>query len=804
MGADCILPPEQIHKGADLTYALRSLLRRPGYTATAVLVLAAAIGAATAVFTLVDAVLIRPLPMADQGRLVVLWASEPEHPLVEISYPDFEDYRAQSRALVNAAAHGSSAWPTLLTGAGDPVRLPFAAVSGSFFEVLGAEALVGRALSPADEQPGATRVAVLSYPLWQQRFAGDPAIVGRRITLDGEPHVVVGIMPPRFDYPAGSQLWAPLKHTIDSLARAARENLRAIGFLYVVGRLAPGVTMAQAVDDGNAIFRRQFDRYRVWDQERRAQVTPLVVHVLGPTRPALLLLAIAGGLVLLLGCVNVAGLALVRAASRRQEIAMRYALGASRGDVLALLLAEAGLVCGAALLLALPIAAVSLRLFGAAAPAAAAVVRDAPMGLRSIAFATAAALAAAAFAALHPLTTVAINSARRKPFDRSDLGRSFRTGFGRQLIIGAQVAVTVTVLTAAGLAARSFLNMQALDLGFTPQRVLLVDANSSNPTGVRNALSGLPGVQSVGAVSLKPLTLGPIGDDAAFQREDQSPGDARQNPALNRLEVTPGYFDAMGIRLIAGRRFEERDAMAGAPLVAIVSDATARAIWGHTNVLGKKVRIARLEPDSPYSTVVGVVRPVRHRQIHETKLDFYVPTTGATTWAVRTTGDPAALAAAAREAVRRIDPAVAIETTPLSSLVATAQRPWRFTAFVLTAFAALALMLAATGVHGVVAYAVSLRMDEFGIRAALGASPRDIVWLVCRSFGAVALAGLAIGVPASLAAARLMRGVLFGVSPADATSVAAAIASLAVALALACLVPGRRAALVDPAQTLRG
>jgi predicted permease len=786
-----------------MSHAFWSLLRRPAYAATAVLVLACAIGAATAVFALADAVLIKPLPFADQGRLAVVWATEPESPLIEVAYPDFLDIRREARLFQDVAAHGSTPWPILLTGVGEPVTLPMGAVSGSFFEVIGTRAQLGRTLGPADDEPGAARVAVLSHPLWQQRFGGDPGVVGRVISLDQQPHVIVGVLPARFDYPKGSQLWLPLKYTIDGVARDVGENLRRIGFLYMVGRLGPGVTTAQAVDETSATIRRLFERHQLGDPARRAVVTPLVHQILGPTRPALLLLGTAAGLVLLLACINVAGLALVRASSRQTEVAVRYALGASRWNILTLLLGEAVLVCGSALVLAVPIAVLCQRAFVSLAPASTVGIQGTTVGPRALIFALAAGAVAAASVTLQPLVALAF---RRTPtFDSRDWARSLKAGAtaagrGRQMLIAAEVALTVTVLTAAGLATRSFWNLRTLDLGYQTDQVLLVETAGADERRVGEALARLPGVRSVGGISLTPLTLGPIGDDVGAMAESQTIEEARRNPPMNHLRATPEYFDAMGIRILFGRGFDDRDV--DGPPVVIVSDVTARALWGQNNVVGKRLRVFRLKEEA-LSTVVGVVASVRHREVHEARSDLYVPTRDASTWAVRSVGNPASLAGAARAVIREIDPNRPIEIKTLRTLVDAAQRPWQFTALVLASFAALALLLAATAVHGLVAYAVTLRTSEFGIRMALGAQPSDIVWLVARSTGGVALIGLVGGVPAAVAAARAMRSLLFEVSVLDATSLVGALIVLAVALAAACVTPSLRAAHVDPTITLR-
>ena len=786
-----------------MSHAFWSLLRRPAYAATAVLVLACAIGAATAVFAFVDAVLIRPLPFADQGRLAAIWEAEPESPLIEVSYPDFLDIRREARLFRDVAAHGSTPWPTLLTGVGEPVTLPMGAVSGSFFEVIGTPAQLGRTLGPADDEPGATRVAVLSHPLWQQRFGGDAGVLGRVISLDQQPHVIVGVMPARFDYPKGSQLWLPLKYTIDDVARDTGENFRRIGFLYMIGRLGPGVTIAQAADETSATMRRLFERHQIGRSARQAVVTPLLHQILGPTRPALLLLGTAAGLVLLLACINVAGLALVRASSRQTEVAVRYALGASRWNILTLLLGEAVLVCGSALVLAVPIAVICQRAFVSLAPAATVGIQGTTVGPRALIFALAAGAMAAACVTLQPLVALAL---RRTPtFDSRDWARSLRAGAtaagrGRQTLIAAEVALTVTVLTAAGLATRSFWNLRTLDLGYQTDQVLLVETAGADERRVGEALARLPGVRSVGGISLTPLTLGPIGDDVGAMTESQTIEEAQRNPPMNHLRATPGYFDAMGIRILFGRGFDERDV--DGPSVVIVSDVTARALWGQTNVVGKKLRALRLKEEA-LSTVVGVVASVRHREVHEAESDLYVPVRDASTWAVRSVGNPAGLAGAARAVIRQIDPNRPIEIKTLRTLVDAAQRPWQFTALVLGSFAALALLLAATAVHGLVAYAVTLRTSEFGIRMALGAQPSDIVWLVAKSTGGVALVGLVAGVPAAVAAARAMRSLLFEVSVLDATSLLGALTVLAVALAAACVTPSLRAAHVDPTITLR-
>lgn len=798
---------------AELGQAAKALRRSPGYAALFVAVLAPAVGAATAVLRVTDEVLLRPGAFHDRSRLAVIWDSDPRNPMIEISYPDYLDFAAETRSFADTAAHGSTPWSVRLEDAGDPAELPLGAVNGSLFRVLGAAASIGRTLLPEDDLPTAPRVAVIAHALWQQRFGADPAVVGRVVRLDGESTTIVGVMPAQFDYPAGAQIWSPLPRVLDAvLSPEAKKIMRRIGFLYVVARLSPGVSPASAREDADAAMRRIRQRYG-GTSEGRLVLTPLTHHVLGPMRQAVILTAVAVSLVFLLAFANAAGFMLVRAAARDREIAVRRALGATGGHVVRLLAFESAILGAIAGGAAVGIAWGLLRAFQRLGPPALIRTHSFTLDGSWITAAVGAACSAAILAAAWSATR-----ARASTISLAGGGSRMtadNTGPGRRALIVAEVALALIVVTTASLASRSFAKLASLDLGYDVGRVLLValpiaeerekapDRGRGYVRSLADALASVPGVQRAGGVSLRPLTLGPIGDDVGFQLEGQTIEDAQRNAYLNYLRVTPGYFEAMGIRLVAGRHFTDQDVDAG-ERVAIVSDTTAQRIWGRRDVVGRKVRVFGQFPDDPFVTVVGVVGSVRHRELHEPLLDFYSPSSWrVSTWALRTTMAADEIGGSVRAAVRSVDASQPVEIATLASLVGNARRPWRLTAGVLAAFAVLALMLAATGVHALIAYAVSRRTQEFGVRTALGARPADIAGLIARSVGGIALAGMALGIPGAIATARAMRALLFGVPPFDPVSFGGAALILVAAVALACLVPARRAAAVDPVIAMR-
>ena len=803
--------------GADVRYALRALRRRPLLVVVAVAVLAVGIGAGTAVFSVVDAVLLRPLPFADPGRLVVAWQRSPDNsvPFIEVSYPDYLDWRAQARSFESMAII-----PTVNQGfmvAGDePVQVQGRLVSGNFFDVLGAQALIGRTLRPDDDRAGASRVVVLGHGLWQRQYGADPAVLGRKIVVDGTPMEVVGVMPRAFRYPPKVEMWTPVVPAIPEIVTS-----RDVYWAIVVGRLARGARLAQAEAELDGIVDR-IAKASPRVVATAAVVTPLTDDLFGPSRPALLVLLAAVLLVLLVACANVSALLLARAADRQREIAVRLALGASRRRLVRQLLCESALITSGAVAGGVLLAQASLHSLLALVPADVPRLQDAAIDGRVLAFTVVLAAAAALLSGLAP----AVLASRPSLGDALEGGaRTAGPGGSAQrrwqgLLVGAEAAVALVLLTGAGLTTQTFQNLRRLDLGYDPRQVLALEVavphgKYKKPSEWRSLYAGLmeridrlPGVEASGGVFLRPL-WGQMGNDWYFTAEGQSDEESRRNPHVNLEAVTPGYFAAMRTPLLRGRDFTERDAE-GAPGVAILSDGFARRYWPGQDPIGKRLKIPL--PGSPYHdtwlTVVGVVADARYREIQASRMDLYLSYLQSPYSprhiVVRTTGDPLALAHSVRAAVRESDrDLLAEDITSMESVVAAALGGPRFGMQLLSAFALAALALAALGTYGTMAFLVGRRTREIGVRMALGARAADVQQLVVGQGLRPVLAGLAVGIAGSLALGRSMSALLFGVAPHDALTMAGAAAVLAAAAAVACYFPARRAARLDPAAALR-
>ncbi|PYQ07191.1 MAG: permease [Acidobacteria bacterium] len=615
--------------GADVRYALRALRRRPLLVVVAVAVLAVGIGAGTAVFSVVDAVLLRPLPFADPGRLVVAWQRSPDNsvPFIEVSYPDYLDWRAQARSFESMAII-----PTVNQGfmvAGDePVQVQGRLVSGNFFDVLGAQALIGRTLRPDDDRAGASRVVVLGHGLWQRQYGADPAVLGRKIVVDGTPMEVVGVMPRAFRYPPKVEMWTPVVPAIPEIVTS-----RDVYWAIVVGRLARGARLAQAEAELDGIVDR-IAKASPRVVATAAVVTPLTDDLFGPSRPALLVLLAAVLLVLLVACANVSALLLARAADRQREIAVRLALGASRRRLVRQLLCESALITSGAVAGGVLLAQASLHSLLALVPADVPRLQDAAIDGRVLAFTVVLAAAAALLSGLAP----AVLASRPSLGDALEGGaRTAGPGGSAQrrwqgLLVGAEAAVALVLLTGAGLTTQTFQNLRRLDLGYDPRQVLALEVavphgKYKKPSEWRSLYAGLmeridrlPGVEASGGVFLRPL-WGQMGNDWYFTAEGQSDEESRRNPHVNLEAVTPGYFAAMRTPLLRGRDFTERDAE-GAPGVAILSDGFARRYWPGQDPIGKRLKIPL--PGSPYHdtwlTVVGVVADARYREIQASRM----------------------------------------------------------------------------------------------------------------------------------------------------------------------------------------
>jgi putative ABC transport system permease protein len=794
----------------DLRYGLRSLRQSPGLAAVAVLALGLGIGANSAIFSVVDAALLRPLPFHDPGRLMLVLESNPSkgYPSFPLSPLNYIDYRDQNSAFERLAAFESTSF--ILTGAGDPAKLDGARVAAGFVDTLGIAPSLGRPFLPDEDRPGAGRVAILGHGLWQRRFGSDPALVGRTIMLGGVAYTVVGVMPQGFSFPNRSEIWTAMALGDDEL------KSRGAHYLLAIGRLAPGVSLERARADLATIGSRLQIQYPDSNTGWTARVDPLAERVAGDARPALLVLLAAVAFVLLIACANVAGLLLARASARHREFAIRAALGAGRARLVRQQLTESlllALLGGAAGLL---LAMWGTDLLAAAAPPGIPRVSEVGVDGRVLSFTL----------GLSLITGVLFGLAPALQASRADLNESLKEGGrggagprrhrARAVLVVAEVALALVLLAGAGLLLRSFQRLQAIDPGFDPREVLAVeielpDGRYPEPprlasffTAAIERLAALPGVRSAGGVYPLPMS----GDRFffSFGVEGRPVADA-DRPSAAYYVASPGYFRAMGIRILRGRAFDERD-REGAPRVALINDTLARRFFPGEDPIGRRMVIDN-GPRDRFREIVGVVEDVRHDDLGgEARPQMYEPHLQAPlssmTLVVRSATDPAGLAEAARREILVLDRDQPVSrAVPLERLVADSIARPRYSMLLLGAFAAVALVLATMGIYGLLSHAVAQRTHEIGIRMALGARRRDVLALVIANGMGLAMAGVGIGLLGALALTRLMAGLLFQVSPTDPMTLAAVSALLAGVAFLACVIPARRATRVDPMAALR-
>ncbi|HSK77681.1 MAG TPA: ABC transporter permease [Thermoanaerobaculia bacterium] len=800
----------------DLRHALRVMIQSPGFSLAAILTLALGIGAATAIFSMVDAVLLRPLPFAGQDRLVTVWGEvrERNQAHVEVSLQDYEGWKEGNRVFSDLGLLAATDSDLALTGGDQPLHVRGRLVSANLFDVLGVRPALGRSFRPEEDRPDSQDVAVVSHGFWQRQLGGDPGVLGKSVSLDGEPHLVIGVMPAGFRFPRDVDLWIPA----GPLGTAP--ELKTIRVFEAIGRLKPGVSIEQAQTDMTALSVRLEEVHPQANQGYRAALYPLVHEILGDTRPALLQLLAALALVLLIACANVAGLLLARAASRQKETAVRIALGAGRPRLIRQLLTESVLLAFLAAAVGLLLAWLGLRIVTAVGPADIPRLDEVGIDGRVLAFTLLVSLVTAVLFGLAP----ALQAARPdltsslKEGGKSSASRGSRRL--RSLLVVAEVALALVLLVGAGLVIRSFLHLQRTDLGFEPEslltmRITLYGDKRPEPhqwaafyRDVAQRVEALPGVERASVVLLRPLS-GPIGWDYDFMIDGQTPDEQKTNPTSNHERVSPGYFRTMGIPLVAGRDFTWSDG-AEAPKVAIVNRSMARRFWPGQDPLGKRLRFGRPGREGPWMTVVGIAGDVRYRELQSVKPDIYVPFLQDPHWAmdlvVRTASDPLSAASAVTAAVQEVDrdqPVSGI-TTMERALSDTVARP-RLRSFILGAFAALALLLAAVGLYGIIAQSVAQRRQEIGIRIALGAGRPEVLRLVLRQGLGLTLAGLAAGLvlAAAVGATGWLATLLYGVEPMDFVTFAAVpLVLLAVAVA-ASLLPALRATRVDPLTVLR-
>ena len=803
----------------DVRYGVRVLAKNPGFTAVAVLTLALGIGANSAIFSVVNAVLLRPLAYEDPERLVLINHNYRKLDLkATVSAPGYAYYREHARSFSAVAAF--TGWSVNLTGDGEPERLQGMAVTPNIFPLLGAEAARGRALLEEEGQVGRNKVVVLSDALWQRRFGGDPNVLGRAVTLNGEPYTIVGVMPPSFqfgrEFGPPADFWAPITFTPQQLAPTNLTN----EYLTVLASLKPGVSITQAQAELDSIARTLRDQYMPGSDESNwgLLATPMRELVVGNIRPALLVLLGAVALVLLIACANVANLMLARSATRQKEIAIRAALGAGRGRVMRQLLTESTLVAlaggAAGLLLAGWGVNFLVRINEDKIPRAYEIGLD----WNVVAFTAGVALLTGLVFGLGP----AFRAARVDLHDTlKEGGRGGSAGMRRGVrgaLVVAEVSLAVVLLVGAGLLVRSFVSLQHVSPGFRPEHVLAMQVslplNSYKEPQQRAAfyrqalerIGALPGVRAAGATSVLPMSGQTQSGSFNIEGRPVAPNEPR--PHGDRWSVTHDYFRAMGIPLLRGRYFSERDAE-DAPGVAIVDEAMARKYWPNEDPVGRRISFEGGTANPKWREVVGVVGHVKHKGLEgESRAQYYVPhpqNPGSSMFVVaQAEGDPSVLAGPVRDAIRSIDRDLPVySVTTMERMVADSLAERRFSMLLLGVFAAVALLLAVVGLYGVLSYTVAQRTHEIGIRMALGARAADVLRLVVGQGLWLAIAGVGLGIAFALALTRLMRGLLYGVSPADpATFAGVALVLLAVALA-ACLVPALRATKVDPTTALR-
>jgi predicted permease len=799
---------------SDLRQAVRGFLRTPGFTAAAVATLALGIGAAVAIFSVANAVLLRPLPFSDPDRLVVVWNRYPQPGLerVTLAPAELDDLARGSRSVESWAA--LSYTETNLVGGGDPEHLPALDVSPGFFRLLGVNAAHGRTFANDEAR---ARVAVLSHELWARRFGADPALVGRTVSLDGEPVTVVGVMPRGFElpnpggflFPRRPQLWMPLAPD----ASASRGDK----YVRVVARLAPGVTPEHARAEVDALahgMRTRFpDDYPAgW----RMDVVSLHDLVVGETRPALLLLLLVVGFLLLIACANVANLVLARTLGRRRELAVRGALGASRARLVRQLAVENVLLALAGGMAGTLLAFWAVRALVAARADAVPRLAEANVDGAVLGFALVAALGSGVLLGVFP----ALRTTGGSIFTALRQGGRTATGGGRGMrgvLVVAQIALATMVLVGTGLVLNSLVRLTRGDPGFDPAGVLTAEltlpqaaypdarAQAALYGEVVERVRAVPGVRAAAVVNPLPLSGNLWG--AGFVPEGLATAPGEQTPNAQYASVTPGYFEVMRIRLVQGRPFGAGD-RAETPGVVVVDETLAARYWPGESAIGKRLHVAG-RPDTAWATVVGVAARVSSAALDAPEQpQIYLPHTQRTRSSahlvVRATGDPLARVAAVRRAVRDADPTLPVgDVRTMDRVVGDSVAPRRFTALLLSAFGLAALLVASVGLYGVVSCAVGQRERELGLRMALGARGTDVVRMVVREGVVLAAAGVALGAAGALALSRSLRGMLYGVQATDPATFAGVTLLLAGVALLASYGPARRAARVDPAVTLR-
>lgn len=804
----------------EIRYATRALLKRPGFSLIAVLTLALGIGANTAIFSVVNATLLRPLPFKDPERVVMIWGSLPK--LVGTlpnSAPNFEGLKAKTQTFERLAAFRSWSWQ--LTGSGEPELLRGARVSADFFEAVGAGPTLGRAFTAEEDLPNRAPVAIISHGLWQRHYAGDRNVIGKTITLTGQNAMIVGVMAEGFQFPGGANMmpglqfalqndvWMPL--AIGDEERARQGNLN----LATIGRLKPGVSPQQ----GEAELRAIQQELPLGTIGFAPTVIPLHQQMVGTIRKPLLVLLATVALVLLIACANIANLLLARATSRQKEIAIRAALGASRRRIIGQLLTESFLLSLAGGAMGLLLAIWGNSLLVSLIPRDVPRINEVGVDPRILLFTL----------AISVVTGLVFGLVPALQASRFDLNQSLKDGVRgmssgpghnrlRSLLVVSEVAMALVLLIGAGLLMKSFVRLLDVKPGFNPANVLTLEVQLPNLPPSRyerdeeqtaffqqltTRLKALPGVENAAGVLSLPLSGASESTDLFIEGQESTPDGHR--PQADYTMVTPDYFATLQIPLLLGRHFTAQDKR-DAPLVIVINDTLAERIWPSENPIGKRLRVGFEEKPRE---VIGVVGTIKQTTLDaEERPAMYMPhlqaPTPRLTLLVRTRNEPLSMAAAVRQELRALDKDVPVSQVQTMEKVlgASVAQP-RFSMLLVGLFAGLALVLSAVGIYGVMAYAVSRRAHEIGVRMALGAGANQVLKLVLKDGMTLAFAGIAVGLLGAFALTRLMASLLFGIGAKDPLTFVSVAAFLAFVAFIACYIPARRATKVDPLITLR-
>ncbi|HEV8484611.1 MAG TPA: ABC transporter permease [Blastocatellia bacterium] len=798
----------------DLRYGARMLATKPAFTLIAVVTLALGIGANTAIFSVVNAVLLRPLPYKDSERIMTIWQDNSRAGMKReaVSPANFLDIRNRNQlfeAIAAAEPFGYS-----LTGQGEPERFSSWLVSADFFQILGVDALYGRTFLPEEYKSGNEAVVVIGHGLWQRRFGGDPGLVGQTVLLNGQPYTIVGVMPPEFQFPPGRELWAP------NVIPKSYSRDRGSAWIPVVGRLKAGVSVVQAQHEIDGIAAQLAAEYPHTNSEVGVRVVPLREQMVGQVRPALLVLLGAVGFVLLIACTNVANLLLVRAAARHREFAIRSALGANRGRLVRQLLTESLSLAllggiGGTLLASWGVDAI-IALSPGNLPRIDQIILDSHV----LFFALGVSVLTSLIFGLAPALQLS------KPNLHESLkegGRSLTPGSARHrfrnVLVVSEIGLALILLIGAGLLIRSFAGLLQVDPGFATQKALTLEVHvwgqSRTPQQrmaffdqTVNRIAALPGVEAAGAVSALPFHTNSIDIRSEFTIEGVPAPLAGEEPTAYATVATVDYFSALGIPLRHGRLFTRFDNQDSPPIV-LIGETMARRFWPAEDPVGKRIKVTFMGQPK-VREVIGVIGDVRHTGLDsDPRVELFLPHLqepyGSMTYVVRTAADPAALLPTVKEAiwsVNRDQPFAS--TATIEALVSRSLAERRFTLLLLGSFAVIALTMAAVGIYGLISFSTSQRIHEIGVRMALGAQARDIFKLVVGEGMLLTTLGVCAGLAGAFALTHVMSGLLFRVSPTDPITFAAITILLIVVSLLACYLPARRATRVDPMLALRG